>query len=140
MGSLCSCFRAAVPDDESIDSDDDEQIQDSSGMVNRTAQAHFTSFLQNLTNKGSKKCHAEIPLMVALDKVKSKVNTISEDEEDVCPICLEEYTSENPRIVTKCSHHYHLSCIYEWNERSETCPVCSKAGTIEDRPELAILR
>ena len=53
MGSLCSCFRAPEPDDESIDSDDNEQIQDSSGMVNRTVQAHFTSFLQNLTNKVS---------------------------------------------------------------------------------------
>lgn len=208
MGSLCSCFRAPEPDDESVDSDDNEEIQDSSGMINRTAQAHFTSFLQNLTNKceavlgrrgteavpwpyqgpsssqptiaqssssgsssgsgsgsgisfmrhakgsfhsrvepemvhetnvqpipseeGSKKCHPEIPLMVALDKVKSKVNTISEDDEDVCPICLEEYTSENPRIVTKCSHHYHLSCIYEWNERSETCPVCSKLMVFEE--------
>lgn len=49
--------------------------------------------------------------------------TFSEDE-DVCPTCLEEYTEENPKIITKCFHHYHLSCIYEWMERSETCPVC----------------
>lgn len=76
------------------------------------------------------------------------------DDEDVCPTCLEgihfhllplffdqciwrklsiilfgfsaEYTSENPKIVTKCSHHFHLSCIYEWMERSENCPVCGK--------------
>lgn len=38
-----------------------------------------------------------------------------------------EYTPENPKISTKCSHHYHLSCIYEWQERSEKCPVCGKA-------------
>ncbi|CAF2103802.1 unnamed protein product [Brassica napus] len=50
---------------------------------------------------------------------------LSEDE-DACPTCLEEYTSENPKIVTKCSHHFHLGCIYEWMERSENCPVCGK--------------
>lgn len=50
----------------------------------------------------------------------------SSEDEDVCPTCLEEYTPENPKIVTKCSHHYHLSCIYEWMERSETCPVCGR--------------
>ncbi|XP_039139927.1 probable E3 ubiquitin-protein ligase RHB1A isoform X1 [Dioscorea cayenensis subsp. rotundata] len=48
------------------------------------------------------------------------------DEEDVCPICLEEYDLENPRILTKCEHHYHLACILEWMERSDTCPVCDQ--------------
>ncbi|KAL7609369.1 hypothetical protein Lser_V15G13452 [Lactuca serriola] len=188
MGSLCSCFRAPEPDDESVDSDDLEQVQDSSSVVNRTAPANFASFLQDLTNKceavlgrrggmesmpwpyyqgpsssqptiaqssssgsssvsfmrhqkergpgpvnlqsttsekGSKKA---TPLMPPSDQV----NTISVDDEDVCPICLEEYTSENPRIITKCAHHYHLSCIYEWNERSKTCPVCSKLMVFEE--------
>ncbi|XP_074581420.1 E3 ubiquitin-protein ligase At3g02290-like isoform X1 [Curcuma longa] len=51
---------------------------------------------------------------------------ISSEDEDVCPTCLEEYTPENPKIVANCSHHFHLSCIYEWMERSDTCPVCGK--------------
>src|SRR5690606_28760260 len=71
------------------------------------------------------------------------------DDEDVCPtslegvhfssssinaferklrislfFCFAEYTSEIPKIVTKCSHHFHLGCIFEWMERSENCPVC----------------
>ncbi|TXG56662.1 hypothetical protein EZV62_017975 [Acer yangbiense] len=50
----------------------------------------------------------------------------SSEDEDVCPTCLEEYTSENPMTVMECSHHYHLSCIFEWMERSATCPVCGK--------------
>ncbi|RXH89701.1 hypothetical protein DVH24_032058 [Malus domestica] len=57
----------------------------------------------------------------------------SSEDEDVCPTCLEEYTPENPKIMTKCSHHFHLGCIYEWMERSESCPVCGKANsTIAD--------
>ena len=43
---------------------------------------------------------------------------------DECPICLEPYTSENPAIVTACKHRFHLSCLYEWVERSDTCAMC----------------
>eukprot|EP00250_Pteridium_aquilinum_P034462 c7622_g1_i1 orf=212-826(+) len=50
---------------------------------------------------------------------------LPEDEEN-CPICLEEYDKENPRIDTVCEHHYHLGCILEWMERSENCPMCDK--------------
>lgn len=53
------------------------------------------------------------------------------DEEDVCPTCLEEYDAENPRILTKCEHHFHLSCILEWMERSDTCPICDQIMKIE---------
>ncbi|CAM8956649.1 unnamed protein product [Rhodiola kirilowii] len=49
-----------------------------------------------------------------------------EDDEDVCPTCLDNYTTENPKIITRCSHHFHLGCIYEWMERSESWPICGK--------------
>ncbi|CAN6461611.1 unnamed protein product [Victoria cruziana] len=49
------------------------------------------------------------------------------DEEDVCPICLEEYDKENPKIATNCGHHFHLSCILEWTQRSDSCAVCNQA-------------
>ncbi|KAG6399002.1 hypothetical protein SASPL_140475 [Salvia splendens] len=71
-----------------------------------------------------------------LQKIKSYVKALPSDtdrfkcvfpdDRDECPTCLEEYTSENPKITAKCNHHYHLSCIYEWMERSENCPVCGK--------------
>lgn len=54
----------------------------------------------------------------------SKKNDSLQEFGDVCPTCLELYTPENPKIVTKCGHHFHLACIYEWLERSQTCPVC----------------
>ncbi|GAB2232803.1 hypothetical protein Drorol1_Dr00011862 [Drosera rotundifolia] len=58
----------------------------------------------------------------------------SSEDEDVCPTCLEEYTPENPKIMTKCSHYFHLGCIYEWMERSENCPVCGKVMAFEESP------
>lgn len=56
----------------------------------------------------------------------------SSEDEDVCPTCLDEYTSENPKIMTKCSHHFHLGCIYEWMERSDSCPVCGKVMLFDE--------
>ncbi|XP_074573025.1 putative E3 ubiquitin-protein ligase RHB1A isoform X2 [Curcuma longa] len=64
------------------------------------------------------------------DEVSSPLTT--PDEEDVCPICLEDYDTENPRIVTKCEHHFHLSCILEWMERSETCAICDQIMMIDN--------
>ncbi|TMX05012.1 hypothetical protein EJD97_003599 [Solanum chilense] len=62
-----------------------------------------------------------------IDLVKSNPSIIkSAEEEDVCPTCLEEYDVDNPRIVSKCNHHFHLSCILEWMERSQTCPICDQ--------------
>ncbi|KAI3728462.1 hypothetical protein L6452_17099 [Arctium lappa] len=58
----------------------------------------------------------------------------SSDNEDVCPTCLEEYTSENPKIVTQCTHHFHLGCIYEWMERSDSCPMCGKVMEFCESP------
>uniref|UniRef100_A0A1D1Z5G7 RING-type E3 ubiquitin transferase n=1 Tax=Anthurium amnicola TaxID=1678845 RepID=A0A1D1Z5G7_9ARAE len=61
----------------------------------------------------------------------SVYNTSPTEEEDVCPTCLEEYDTENPRIITKCEHHFHLSCILEWMERSDTCPICDQIMVID---------
>ncbi|KAF7000084.1 hypothetical protein CFC21_016036 [Triticum aestivum] len=46
-------------------------------------------------------------------------------DEDDCPICLEEYDYENPKILLQCNHDFHLGCIYAWMERSQSCPVCT---------------
>lgn len=37
-----------------------------------------------------------------------------------------DYDAENPRIMTKCEHHFHMSCILEWMERSDTCAICDQ--------------
>ncbi|KAK6255867.1 hypothetical protein QUC31_017560 [Theobroma cacao] len=78
--------------------------------------------------EGSKEQHSKSSQKLSSAKAPVGIGYIysSTEEEDVCPTCLEEYTPENPKIVTKCSHHFHLGCIYEWMERSENCPVCGK--------------
>ncbi|XP_059459103.1 probable E3 ubiquitin-protein ligase RHB1A [Corylus avellana] len=58
-------------------------------------------------------------------------NVSAAEEEDVCPICLEEYDAENPSLITRCEHHFHLSCILEWMERSDACPICDQEMTFD---------
>uniref|UniRef100_A0A0A9CZU4 RING-type E3 ubiquitin transferase n=1 Tax=Arundo donax TaxID=35708 RepID=A0A0A9CZU4_ARUDO len=43
-----------------------------------------------------------------------------------------EYDDENPRSTTKCDHHFHLCCILEWMERSDTCPVCDQITLVDE--------
>ncbi|XP_065854972.1 E3 ubiquitin-protein ligase At3g02290-like [Euphorbia lathyris] len=84
--------------------------------------------------EGSKEQQARSSLKLSSAKSPVGVGYIysSSEEEDVCPTCLDEYTPENPKIVTKCSHHFHLGCIYEWMERSDSCPVCGKVMVFDE--------
>ena len=40
--------------------------------------------------------------------------------------------AENPKIFTNCHHHFHLSCIYEWLNRKQTCPICGTRMLFEE--------
>ncbi|RWV84665.1 hypothetical protein GW17_00053603, partial [Ensete ventricosum] len=45
-------------------------------------------------------------------------------EEDSCPICLEDYDLVNPRIMTKCEHHFHcLAFLNGWRDESHVPSV-----------------
>ncbi|CAH8287653.1 unnamed protein product [Eruca vesicaria subsp. sativa] len=61
-----------------------------------------------------------------------KNQLVDEEEEDSCPICFEDYEAENPKIKTNCEHDFHLSCILEWMERSDGCPICDKEVVLDD--------
>lgn len=91
--------------------------------------------LSNLVTEPSKEL--EVELSKSTEAIISAI-----EEEDVCPTCLEEYDTENPKITTKCEHHFHLACILEWKERSDTCPVCDKEmifNTLSDNlPEVQL--
>lgn len=72
------------------------------------------------------------PRKIGFEFQRSKsFNVSTTEEEDVCPTCLEDYDVENPRITTKCNHQFHLSCILEWMERSDTCPICNQEMDFE---------
>eukprot|EP00889_Picochlorum_renovo_P008249 jgi/Picre1/35279/NNA_002741.t1 len=55
-----------------------------------------------------------------------------EEEENVCSICLDEFTDCDPSAMTVCGHGYHLQCIMQWAQRSRECPLCFHALGLED--------
>eukprot|EP00884_Botryococcus_braunii_P018111 jgi/Botrbrau1/4984/Bobra.0396s0011.1 len=65
-------------------------------------------------------------------KQYSNLSLAALEDEDICSTCLDGYSPENPKIWTKCGHHYHLACIYEWLERKQTCPLCETAMSFEE--------
>ena len=55
---------------------------------------------------------------------RAKSAAVLEEEPDVCCICLEEYSVDNPMFRGECMHHFHLACLMEWKQRSNCCPIC----------------
>ncbi|KAB5527042.1 hypothetical protein DKX38_020889 [Salix brachista] len=56
-----------------------------------------------------------------------------------CSICLGEYQEKEVlRIMPKCGHNFHLSCIDVWLRKHSTCPVCR--FSIQDSFEAKHLR
>ncbi|KAK9825899.1 hypothetical protein WJX81_003469 [Elliptochloris bilobata] len=53
-------------------------------------------------------------------------------DEDVCSICLEEYSDSDPAVLTCCKHCYHLQCVMQWAQRSRECPMCFRALQLQD--------
>ncbi|KAI3719828.1 hypothetical protein L6452_20733 [Arctium lappa] len=156
MGSLLCCLRGAAVDEEDGGSNENEQVQEPNNTSNRsTAQVGFAFFAQDLRKmydilsgrvtgppesssstrdgKGLNRSHVEPELVHGSDGLTFACDEdCASSKDDECLICLEEYTDENPRITTKCSHHSHLSCILEWQQRSELCPVCSELMEFEE--------
>jgi hypothetical protein len=56
-----------------------------------------------------------------------------EDVDELCSTCLEPYDAvSNPRMWTKCGHHFHFQCVVSWLERKETCPICETRIDADD--------
>lgn len=50
-------------------------------------------------------------------------------QSDECVICMEGFDATNPRMPTLCGcgenkTYFHLPCLYQWLEQSNTCPIC----------------
>ncbi|XP_010521173.1 PREDICTED: RING-H2 finger protein ATL54 [Tarenaya hassleriana] len=47
-----------------------------------------------------------------------------------CPICLNEFEEhESLRLLPKCNHAFHISCIDTWLRSHTNCPLC-RAGVV----------
>lgn len=76
-------------------------------------------------SKGAAIAPAPPPLIPDANAV---YNLLEDENEDVCPTCLECYAEDNPKISSTCGHAFHLQCIVAWETRSGSrfCPICAK--------------
>ncbi|XP_065859162.1 RING-H2 finger protein ATL7-like [Euphorbia lathyris] len=64
-------------------------------------------------------------LVAAIPTMKFSREAFSSVEDAQCSICLGEYQEKEVlRIMPKCGHNFHLSCIDVWLRKQSTCPVC----------------
>ncbi|XP_058183108.1 uncharacterized protein LOC131301031 isoform X3 [Rhododendron vialii] len=174
MDSVCSCFH--VPEvDENVESNSSNHsggarikkpegpsynLKTKYGRLpnnqNITPKISSGMIMQLSSNSGatSKASYLEsskkLPGKVLMTSKVGHLNSISEEEDDVCRpadqkkdvcrpanqkkdvgrlcgTCLKEFAPIDPEITAQCGHMYHLKCMYEWLERSGKCPVCAKA-------------
>lgn len=63
------------------------------------------------------------------DKETDK-ETIIENEEKICSICLENMDNDKNLVITECKHKYHFSCLLSHittsvnTKKNLTCPIC----------------
>ncbi|KAH6833496.1 hypothetical protein C2S53_019395 [Perilla frutescens var. hirtella] len=64
-------------------------------------------------------------VVAAIPTMKFNREAFSSMENTQCTICLSEYQEKEVlRIMPKCGHSFHLSCIDIWLRKQSTCPVC----------------
>uniref|UniRef100_UPI00214821C8 RING finger protein n=1 Tax=Endozoicomonas sp. ONNA2 TaxID=2828741 RepID=UPI00214821C8 len=89
----------------------------------------------------------------ALSSLAASSSGISSDDQDVCPICLDEF--EKKIVVARCGHAFHQKCIEDWkigsaalaeryriHEHVLDCPQCRTELIIDNssRAETADLQ
>ena len=69
----------------------------------------------------------------SLQKEMSEAMSVNiEEQGDECVICMEGFDETNPRMPTVCGcgenkTYFHLPCLYQWIEQSQTCPSCRQS-------------
>ncbi|XP_076908280.1 RING-H2 finger protein ATL52-like [Bidens hawaiensis] len=83
------------------------------------------------------------PAMViaAIPTMKFDREAFGSMEDAQCTICLSEYQEKEVlRIMPKCGHSYHLSCIDMWLRKQSTCPVCRLSVVATNSPDISMER
>ncbi|KAK3094660.1 hypothetical protein FSP39_004624, partial [Pinctada imbricata] len=56
-----------------------------------------------------------------------------------CPVCLEEFESNEYVAICPCNHCFHMKCLLEWLRHRNMCPMCKapvQSGSLGERTSL----
>jgi len=62
----------------------------------------------------------------------------TDDNKDMCAICLMDYTEEEMLRELPCGHRFHVQCVDQWfrSSNSLSCPMCKARVTTPPSPSL----
>ncbi|KAI5082207.1 hypothetical protein GOP47_0001950 [Adiantum capillus-veneris] len=67
----------------------------------------------------------EPSVVTCFPTIKYNQHIFTSSEDNMCTICLSDYKEkEILRILPRCGHAFHISCIDLWLRQHHTCPVC----------------
>ncbi|MCO5567061.1 hypothetical protein L7F22_020746 [Adiantum nelumboides] len=67
----------------------------------------------------------EPSVVTCFPTIKFNQHIFSSSEDNLCTICLSDYKEKDIlRILPRCGHAFHISCIDLWLRQHHTCPVC----------------
>ena len=94
---------------------------------------YFVIFLQFIYNLISPNLfRPEIPQTIFLTSQPEtriafnnyNVYTVSDTNNSICPICLDEKLTNEEWAKLVCNHEFHNKCITCWVSKKRTCPIC----------------
>lgn len=62
-------------------------------------------------------------------------NTDTDRCDDVCAVCLVDYSRGDCLRILPCLHQYHQECIDPWLARNSLCPCCKQSAAASDEEE-----
>jgi len=71
---------------------------------------------------------------VFVSSLLSTMGSGAKKENDSCSICLEELVDNGERTIVHlrdCIHRFHINCISDWIQKSNTCPDCRRQMVIQ---------
>ncbi|KAJ9456586.1 hypothetical protein DIPPA_17412 [Diplonema papillatum] len=74
-------------------------------------------------------CDEERASRLAMAHAMSRESTFTNEEDDICPICIVSMVPPGPVVSLPCTHAFHLACFETFLARQPTanpvrCPVC----------------
>jgi hypothetical protein len=86
----------------------------------RTYRVHPLNELNQINENNVGLTHEEINRVT---HIQTHINDTS-DREGECPICYDDYSGNDLRVINSCNHAFHSECIERWFMGNRTCPMC----------------
>jgi hypothetical protein len=97
-------------------------------IIKKKTNEHKNELVNNLETYWNKK-HG---------KTEENEQNDEKEEKEPCAICLEKIT-ENNSCITKCGHHFCLTCLLQHYSNNNSCPLCREKISENDvHPESSL--